>query len=98
MPAVPAPQGKPDRYASFKDIDCVGNTQRVMARIEHHTRALTDDRFWKYFYERRGATRGVRCDDLLLLASFVNPIRELFEACGDHEALHLLEQLEDECF
>lgn len=98
MPAVPAPQGKPDRYASFKDIDCVGNTRRVMALIDQHTHDLKEDRFWTYFYERRGATRGVQCDDLLLLASFVNPIRELFESRGDEEALHLLEQLEDECF
>lgn len=98
MPVCDIDPNLPDRYKSFCGIDCVGNTKRVMALIDHHTRDLQDDKFWKYFYGRRNATTGPACDDLLLLASFVNPIRELFETRQDQEALRLLEQLEDECF
>jgi len=90
-----------DRYTTFAGIDCGGNTRRVMALIEHHT-LLQVDRpdaaFWAYFHQRRNARTGVQCDDLLLLASFVNQVRELFESCSDADGITLLEQLEEECF
>ena len=92
-PAAPAA----DRYRSFKGIDCDGQASRMMARIAFHTQA-GNDRFWAYFFERRHAQSGMRCDDLLLLASFVNQIRELFETGGDEIALAWLDQLENECF
>jgi N(2)-fixation sustaining protein CowN len=92
------PNARTDRYKSFIGIDCEGNARRVMALIDQHTVDLQEDKFWKYFHGRRHATSGPACDDLLLLASFVNPIRELFETRQDREALTLLEQLEDECF
>lgn len=90
---------QPDRYVSFKGIDCDGNAHRVMELLlrlrseDPDEQALLD-----LLKERRVATSGVRCDDLLLLASFVNPVRELFERHHDHEALELLEQLEEQCF
>lgn len=98
MSCCKSPSDAPtDRYVSFEGIDCAGNTRRVIERIEAHTRGGNDP-FWSYFQQRRNATRGVRCDDLLLLASFVNPVRELFEAHDDAEGLALLERLEEECF
>lgn len=86
-----------DRYRSFQNIDVDGQVQRVMQRIERHTHPVTDA-FWTYFHERRQARSGPRHDDLLLLASFVNPIRDLFEAQDDTQALEWLDQLENECF
>ena len=86
-----------DRYRSFKGIDFDGQVSRMMARIESHTRDL-DDPFWTYFSKRRDATQGMRCDDQLLLESFVNPIRELFEHHADEVGLAWLDQLENECF
>lgn len=86
-----------DRYRSFKGIDFDGQSRRMIERIESHTQGASDP-FWTYFYKRRNATDGMRCDDLLLLASFVNPIRELFEARGDDAGLAWLDQLENECF
>jgi N(2)-fixation sustaining protein CowN len=68
-----------------------------VARIETHTQG-TDDPFWAYFFKRRNATQGMRCDDQLLLSSFVNQIRELLEDRGDDEGLAWLDQLEAECF
>lgn len=88
----------PDRYKSFSGIDCAGNARRLMAYIDHHTTDLKDDKLWRHFHSRRQSAIGVQADDLLLLASFVNPIRELFEAKSDEQGLALLDQLEDECF
>lgn len=86
-----------DRYRTFKGIDVDGQTARMIARIELHTQGL-DDPFWTYFFKRRNATQGMRCDDQLLLSSFVNQIRELLESRGDETGLAWLEQLECECF
>jgi hypothetical protein len=69
----------------------------MIARIELHTQGL-DDPFWAYFFKRRNATQGMRCDDQLLLSSFVNQIRELLESRGDETGLAWLDQLECECF
>lgn len=99
MSGQEAAQADNDRYVSFKGIDCVGNCRRVIEAIERHTSdAASSGPFWAYFHKRRTAQSGARCDDLLLLASFVNPIRELFEARHDSMALELLEKLEEECF
>ena len=92
-PAVPVL----DRYRSFKGIDFAGQAHRMMSRIESHTLQETNP-FWAYFFKRRNTTEGARCDDQLLLASFVNQIRELFEARGDALGLAWLDQLENECF
>ena len=46
----------------------------------------------------RASTQGVQRDDLLLLHSLVNPIRELFERHADTLALDDLDRLERECF
>jgi len=86
-----------DRYRTFKGIDFEGQASRMLARIDSHT-GQANDLFWNYFNQRRNATEGARCDDLLLLASFVNQIRELFEDRGDETALAWLDQLENECF
>jgi len=94
---MPATQPHTDRYRSFKGIDFDGQSSRMMARIATHTEG-SNDPFWTYFYNRRNATQGMRCDDLLLLASFVNQIRELFESRDDETGLAWLDQLENECF
>jgi hypothetical protein len=95
----PEASAAPDRYTTFVGIDFDGQTRRMIERIELHTlHAGQPDPFWAYFHKRRHATAGVRCDDLLLLASFVNQVRELFEARADKDGLAMLDQLEDECF
>ncbi len=86
-----------DRYRSFKGIDFEGQASRMIARIEQHTQG-SEDPFWVYFFKRRNATQGMRCDDQLLLSSFVNQVRELLEARHDEQGLTWLDQLEAECF
>lgn len=87
-----------DRYISFAGIDCAGNARRVMAFIERNMAASGEAQaFWTYFMAKRTPRSGPAPDDLFLVHSYINQIREFFEACGDTEALELLLQVEEEC-
>jgi hypothetical protein len=87
-----------DRYVSFAGIDCDGNARRVMACID---RILAipgrSNAFWEYFSTKRAGGSGPKPDDLFLLHSNINQVRELFEVSEDEEAMRLLDQLEEEC-
>lgn len=89
---------KTDRYLSFEGIDCDGNAARIMAFIDRHM-AIPERKtlFWEHFAEKRAGKLGVKPDDLFLVHSNINQIRELFEEWKDEEALALLEQVEEEC-
>jgi len=89
---------KPDRYVSFKDIDCDGNARRVMACIDRHL--AVEGRttvFWDYFQKKRQGGSGPKPDDLFMIHCHINQVRELFETWQDREALQLLDVLEEEC-
>ncbi|HEX6733955.1 MAG TPA: N(2)-fixation sustaining protein CowN [Azonexus sp.] len=89
---------KTDRYVSFDGIDCAGNARRLMESIECNLPAADPERaFWQYFMAKRQPRSGPAPDDLFLVHSHINQIRELFEACGDEAALALLLQVEEEC-
>ncbi|WP_051295371.1 N(2)-fixation sustaining protein CowN [Azonexus hydrophilus] len=87
-----------DRYLTFDGIDCAGNARRVMGYIACNVAAQGGDhRFWHYFMAKRTPKSGPAPDDLFLVHSHINQIREFFEQCGDREALELLLQVEEEC-
>ena len=99
MPQV----NKPDRYVSFVGIEGDKNSRELIAMLRRHI----DDpgktnRFWDMFKEKLvsvGLTdqNGGRClDELFLIHSYINDIRELFEEYDDLPALALLEQIETE--
>jgi len=88
----------PDRYVSFKGIDFDGNVARVLAHLARYRRADPGDVLIAYLDRQRASTHGARRDDLLLLHSLVNAIRDLFEARADVVALDDLDRLERECF
>ncbi|WP_051379123.1 N(2)-fixation sustaining protein CowN [Derxia gummosa] len=92
------PAGGPDRYVSFRDIDFDGNVKRVLDHIERHRQRDPGNRFIAYLDKQRNSTRGARRDDLLLLHSLANAVRDLFEAGDDEAALDDLDRLERECF
>ncbi|HEY3431882.1 MAG TPA: N(2)-fixation sustaining protein CowN [Rhodocyclaceae bacterium] len=88
----------PDRYVSFKDIDCEGNTRQLMEMIEAHLQdPEKNNPFWEYFMTKRKGGSGPKPDDLFLIHSNINQIREFFESCDDEDALTLLLQIEEEC-
>jgi len=87
-----------DRYVSFDGIDCAGNARLVMDLISRNIVASgVEQAFWNYFMAKRTPKSGPAPDDLFLVHSHINQIREFFEECGDQEALELLFRVEEEC-
>ena len=88
----------PDRYVSFKEIDCDGNARAVMAMIRKHIDdPARSNAFWEYFKTKAAGGSGPRPDELFLIHSNLNQIRELFEQYNDEQALKLLDKIEIEC-
>jgi N(2)-fixation sustaining protein CowN len=87
-----------DRYVSFDGIDCDGNARLVMGFIARNIATSDIEQpFWNYFMAKRTPKSGPAPDDLFLVHSHINQIREFFEECGDQEALDLLFKVEEEC-
>lgn len=90
-----------DRYVTFKGIDGDGNARRLVAMLRRYIDdpALADP-FWERFKEKLalclpGAdNHGRRLDELFLVHSYINNIRELLEEQEDLEGLALLERIE----
>lgn len=94
---------KPDRYTSFIGIEGDANAHRLMALLRRHIDdPAKDNRFWELFRAKLARVgqpdaNGGRClDELFLIHSYINNIRELFELYDDQAALQLLEQIEAE--
>lgn len=96
-------ENKPDRYVSFVGIEGDKNSRELMVMLRRHI----DDpgksnRFWEMFTEKLDRVglmdgNGGRClDELFLIHSYINNIRELFEQYDDQPALELLDQIETE--
>ncbi|BDV41974.1 hypothetical protein GURASL_08970 [Geotalea uraniireducens] len=90
-----------DRYVTFKGIDGDGNARQVVALLRRYIDdPAHSNLFWEKFKEKlalaaTGADNGGRrLDELFLVHSYINNIRELFEEQEDEEALALLHQLE----
>jgi hypothetical protein len=94
---------KPDRYVSFIGIEGDKNSCQLITILRryiddpHRTNA-----FWEQFKEKLARVgqpdqNGGRClDELFLIHSYINNIRELFEHYDDQPALALLEKIETE--
>lgn len=96
-------QNKPDRYLSFAGIEGDKNSQELIVLLRRHIDAPEKtNRFWEQFKEKLSRVgqpdqSGGRClDELFLIHSYINNIRELFEQYDDMPALALLEQIETE--
>lgn len=94
---------KPDRYVSFAGIEGDKNSRELMIMLRRHIDdPLKANRFWDLFKEkleragRAENTEEYRRDELLLVHSYINNIRDLFEEYDDQPALALLEQIEME--
>ncbi len=94
---------KTDRYVTFKGIDGDANARSLMAMLRHYIDdPATTNAFWERFKEKLAMTgsaeanHGRVLDELFLVHSYINNIRELFEEQNDQEALALLQQVEEE--
>jgi len=98
-----AKTAKPDRYVSFIGINGDENSRVLMEMLRRH---IDDPEktnpFWEKFKEKLNSvgkpdkTNGRCLDELFLIHSYINNIRELFETYDDRDALELLEQIEEE--
>jgi hypothetical protein len=98
-PAPDRPVG--DRYVSFQDIDCDGNSRQVLERLRLHIDdPAKTNAFWERFKEKLAVTDDPvkrQADGLCLLCANVYYIADLFEEYEDEVGQALLRRLEDEC-
>lgn len=94
---------KPDRYVSFVGIEGDKNSQELIVMLRRHIDdPQKTNRFWDQFKEKlerigQADHKAGNCQDgLLLVHSYINNIRELFEQYDDQPALALLERIETE--
>ena len=96
-------QDKPDRYLSFAGIEGDKNSQELIGLLRRH---IDDPHktnpFWEKFKEKLARVGqpdengGRSLDELFLVHSYINNLRELFEEYDDEAALGLLERIERE--
>jgi N(2)-fixation sustaining protein CowN len=87
-----------DRYITFKGLDCDENARVVMDCIDKQLASPGhSNEFWDYFNKKRAGNSVSKPDDLFLIHSNINQVRELFETWNDEESMELLIKLEEEC-
>ena len=98
-----APEIRPDRYVSFIGLEGDKTARELMVMLRRHIDdPAGSNRFWELFKEKLARvglpdSNSGRClDELFLIHSYINNIRELFEEHGDEAALALLERIEAE--
>jgi len=97
-------QSATDRYVSFKNIDCEGNSRRLLSLLRRHIDdPAKSNPFWETFKEKLEPigqptlNSGRSLDELFLIHTSINNLHEIFEEYEDEEALALLRQIEREC-
>ena len=93
-----------DRYVTYKNIDCAGNSKKLMAMLRRHIDdPAKTNAFWENFKEKlaqvgKPQQNNGRCiDELFLIHTYINNLFEIFEEYDDAEALALLDRIEREC-
>ncbi|MBK1718342.1 N(2)-fixation sustaining protein CowN [Thiocystis violacea] len=89
---------KTDRYISFEGIECDEIARRILGFIRDCLGESDRASNWSSYFERAVVeNERIGQDELFLVGSQVNYIRELFEHHGHQPGLDLLDQIEDEC-
>ncbi|SHJ90056.1 hypothetical protein SAMN02745165_03488 [Malonomonas rubra DSM 5091] len=93
-----------DRYVTYKNIDCEGNSKRLMEMLRAHIDdPEKSNPFWEKFKEmldkigKPADNNGRTIDEIFLIHTYINNLYEIFEEQDDSEALELLDQIEREC-
>ena len=90
--------GAPDRYVSFRGIDCDGDAERLVSALRRAmTAAGRDDPFWRYFESKLEGARGPAHDALYHVHCHLNDLRDLLARWGEDALAEHLEVLESEC-
>ncbi len=95
---------EPDRYVTYRNIDCEGNAKKLMTMLRKH---IDDEEktnaFWEKFkglLDQIGKpveNNGRQIDEIFLIHTYINNLYEIFEEYQDETALTLLDQIEREC-
>ncbi len=93
-----------DRYVTYSDIDCDGNSKKLMAMLRTH---IDDPEKTNLFWEKfKGMLDKIgkpaenndrQIDEIFLIHTYINNLYEIFEEYEDDTALNLLSQIEREC-
>ena len=93
-----------DRYLSYLNIDCAGNSKKLMTLLRRHIDDPSKSNlFWEKFKEKLALVgkpqdnNGHCIDELFLIHTYINNLYEIFEEFADSEALELLDRIEREC-
>lgn len=93
-----------DRYISYVNIDCEGNSKKLMTLLLWNIDDPTKSNlFWDKFKEKlalvgKSQEHNGRCiDELFLIHTYINNLYEIFEQFEDYAALDLLDKIEREC-
>jgi len=93
-----------DRYVTYANIDCEGNSKKLMQLLRQHI----DDpgktnAFWEKFkgmldkIGKPAENNDRQVDEIFLIHTYINNLCEIFEEYEDEAALALLDQIEREC-
>ncbi|EXJ17228.1 N(2)-fixation sustaining protein CowN [Imhoffiella purpurea] len=89
---------KVDRYVTFEGIECDDYARQVVVYIRDCLADGDRPSAWQDYFERKLIENaGMGQDELFLVGSQVNYIRELFEHYQHAEGLDLLDKIEEEC-
>lgn len=93
-----------DRYVSYRNIDCEGNSKKLMAMLRRHIDdPAKTNLFWDRFkgmldkIGQPAEKNGRQIDEIFLIHTYINNLYEIFEEYEDSDALTLLDQIEREC-
>ena len=93
-----------DRYVTYSNIDCSGNSKKLMAMLRNHIDDPTKtNAFWDKFkglldqVGKPAENNGRTIDEIFLIHTYINNLYEIFEEYDDQAALTLLDQIEREC-
>ena len=93
-----------DRYVTYKNIDCKGNSKKIMSMLlKHIDDPNKTNAFWEKFREKLALigkpqeNNGRNIDELFLIHTYINNLYEIFEEFEDAAALALLDRIEREC-
>ena len=98
------PTNTTDRYVTYNNIDCAGNSKKLMTMLRMHIdNPEKTNLFWEKFkglLDKIGKpveNSDRQIDEIFLIHTYINNLYEIFEEYEDETALNLLSQIEREC-
>jgi hypothetical protein len=88
---------KPDRYVSFRGLDCDQWADELYERLKATLESGGDRQWQEYFAQKFEEQARMKHDNLFFVGSQMNNLYSFFEEVGDDLTLGLIWRLEQEC-